>query len=140
MVNIFFPNYAYNLRTTSYIPVFRKMALNRNRRRSSWTAWNFVYPKGWDFAWADKTLRWRHFQHPHQRRIPRKREISAMVDVTDDVNSVRCNLTLPQQVRLIRVWIRKKYWCGRGWRYSYKCLCTVRHPEENGCSVFTGML
>ena len=116
------------------------MAVTRSKRRSSWTAWNFVYPKGWDFGWAEKTLTWKHFQHPIQCRIPRRREIAAIVDVTENVNSVRCNVTLPKQVKVIRVWIRQKYWSGRGWRYSWKGLCTIRHPEENGCSVFSGIL
>ena len=103
-----------------------------------WKAWNFVYHKGYDYTWADKTLRFDHFMNQWQRRIPRRKEINAVIQSTERIESVRCNLTFPPCVKTIRVWIKQLVWTGRGMRSKWYCLCTVRHPEEDGCSVFSG--
>ena len=122
-----------------YFAVFREKGLFQSKRCSSWTPWNFIYPKDWDFGWAEKILRWKHFQDPSQHHVPRKREIMAVVEWWK-MSIVYAVIWLLKQVRLVHVWIRWKYWTGRGWHYSWKGLCTIQHPEENVCSLFSGIL
>ena len=101
------------------------------------TAWNFVFPKGYDYTDVQASVEYEYCECDWAKHIHRHRIMKVHIKV-DHVDIVRCNISFPKVVKLIQVFIIYPVWMGRAWRYVKYPLCTAFNPTADGCYLVPG--
>ena len=104
----------------------------------NWMAWNFVFPKGYDYTDAQGSVESEYCECDWAKCIRIHRNMKVHIKVNQHVDIVRCNISFPKVVKLIQVFIIYPIWMGRGWRYVKYPLCTAFNLTADGCYLVPG--
>ena len=104
-----------------------------------WNHWSFTYPPSVPYKHTSIKVCHDHLKIEEKtKRICRQRCMQGTTDVDGPITSIRCQISLPPQVQIVHIYLRRINWIGRYLRHTQACFATACNLKTQKMWPFQG--